>query len=207
MLTENSMELFKVIDERYGAATEMFRAAAKRAEEQTVVRDIYNLFKKTLNHMHRTYPTWKTMNHGVFGYDDDEMGNLRVVVGTDVTFLISHEEGMRHLLTVQNLTTENYIGMETIPAITDKFFDCVEIFSPNIHDDVLLASNFIGIAESIGYKPRKIEYTKLNDEDRGVVVIMVKKDRTIELTLNLSTSVKDISQLAEYEQTLPKRDL
>lgn len=196
--TENTMELLQHIDRQYISTIAMFRNASQGSPEKSVVRDIYNLFKTTLNRMHRLNPTWKTMNHGSFGFDDNGMGNLRVVLGTDVTGLLTGDSDMRCLLEVENVVNDAYLDLPTIPEPVDRFLDQLENYANSYPDDLLIASNFIGHAESIGYKFRVCRTVKLIGGDQAIEMVMIKKNRGIRLMYNMSVPFKDHTQLHDH---------
>lgn len=202
---DNTIELLQAIDSQYTAVTQLFRDASQNAEADSVVRDVYVLFKKTLRRMHRLNPTWKTMHHGVFGVDDDEMGSTRVVVGTDVTFMLTHEEALRLLFVVETIDGTAYTEMPRLLDPVDLFLDEVERYSPNLPDDLLICSNFIGHAETLGYKMRQVEYLTEEGQAPQIKMTMSKKDRGIVLMYHPETPILDISQLVKYYNSQGER--
>ena len=191
-------ETIKLINENYNEIIRTFRSGSEQAEPNSVVRDIYVVMKKTMKRLQRVRPTWRTMIHGVFGIDDDEMGALRIVVGTDVTYILTGEQNVRKLFTIDSDKSDKYNDLPIIGTAVDQFLNYIEIHSPNYMDDLLLATNYIALAENIGYKVRKLESGKDDNGDDVIRGVLTKKDRAIVFEFNMSTPITDVVQLHNH---------
>lgn len=196
---ESTIEMMKVIDKRYVSAVMMFAHMAKGCEKKSAVNDIFGLFKKTLKRMHKVNPGWTTMHHGSCIVDDDEMGNVRVMLITDVNKMCTGVSLPRNLMTIENLA---YYELPAGAVLVrsgdggDAFFDQIECYGPDIVTDTLLPINFIGHAEQWGYRVYTCELKTIalpnGEEQAAIEAMLIKRDHAIKITLNLSMVFKDL---------------
>lgn len=196
---ESTIEMMKVIDRRYDSSVMMFAHMAKGSEKKSVVNDIFGVFKKTLKRMHKVNPGWTTMFHGSCVVDDDEMGNVRVMLITDVNQMCTGVSIPRNLMTVENIAHFQLPPGAVLVRSGDGgdiFFDQIECYGPDIVTDTLFPINFIGHAEQWGYRVYTCELKKITlpdgVEQAVIETLLIKRDHVIKITLNLSLVFNDL---------------
>jgi hypothetical protein len=151
---EGTVDLMKAISKGYDTAINSCTTLLLRYQDPESPRDVCNvlsILKKTLKRMKRANPEWTTLHHGAFYLDDDEMGNIRIMLITDVAGMVTGESAPHSVFMIENIEVDAEAPI-LVGDGSDYFLDKVELYGPDICRDMFIAMNYIGHAETSNYK-------------------------------------------------------